>query len=111
MTKIIINNNAFSTKKQALDYINQSIMTEGTFTNFDEAKEYLKENHHDIYTGLQCPFCGFTGDFCDFPDLFYEADEESYNEQYQYQQSLIDLGYNIVTCGHCGDVFIQKMGA
>ena len=43
MTKIIINDNAFKTKKQALNYINKNIMTEGSFTDFAEAVEYLKE--------------------------------------------------------------------
>ena len=57
---------------------------------------------------LKCPYCGYTGEDCDFPDYFYEADED-YPEQYEYQVAIQKAGYNIVTCGQCGDVFIQKL--
>ena len=42
--KIFINSNTFNTREEALSYINESIMTEGSFTDWSEAKEYLKEN-------------------------------------------------------------------
>jgi hypothetical protein len=111
MTKIIINDNAFKTKKQALNYINKNIMTEGSFTDFAEAVEYLKENYHNIEVGLQCPYCGFTGDFCDFPDLIVEDEDNTKGEKEQVKllEKLWTKGYNIVTCGHCGDVFIHTI--
>ena len=107
--KIFINSNTFNTREEALSYINESIMTEGSFTDWSEAKEYLKENFHDIYVGLKCPFCGADGDVCGFPDLFYEADEDDFPEQCKYQYAIQKAGYNIVTCGCCGDVFIHEI--
>lgn len=60
---------------------------------------------------LKCPYCGFEGDCCDFPDLFYEdADNTTeINEQVKLQKAMWNVGFNIVTCGNCGDVFIQKL--
>lgn len=56
---------------------------------------------------LKCPYCGYEDDVSSFPDLFYEGCK--YSEQYKLIQELQKKGYNIVTCGMCGDVFIQKM--
>lgn len=111
MTKIIINDNAFKTKKQALNYINKNIMTEGSFTDFAEAVEYLKENHHDIGVGLHCPYCGLTGDICDFPDFIFDDEDNTKGEKEQYKllEKLWKKGFNVVTCGHCGDVFIHEL--
>lgn len=108
--KIIINDNAFNNTKTALKYINKSIMTEGEFTSFKEAEEYLKENHHEVYVGLQCPYCGFTGDFCDFPDLIIEDEEQTAGEAEQVEllEKLWVKGFNVVSCGHCGLVFIHE---
>ena len=68
---------------------------------------------------LTCPHCKTKGEPCDFPDLYYDGcgddfedeDEETqelYNEQAKLQLELQQLGYNIVTCGNCGDVFIHR---
>lgn len=109
--KIIINDNAFKNTKTALKYINKSIMTEGEFTNFEEAKEYLKENNHQVYIGLQCPYCGMVGDCCDFPDFIIDDCDNTAGEAEQYKllEKLWDKGFNVVTCGHCGDVFIHEI--
>lgn len=56
---------------------------------------------------LKCPYCGFEDDVSNFPDLFYEGCE--YPKQYKLQRELQEKGCNIVTCGMCGDVFIQKL--
>lgn len=111
MTKIIINDNAFKTKKQALNYINKNIMTEGSFTDFAEAVEYLKENYHNIEVGLQCPYCGMTGDFCDFPDFIIDDCDNTKGEKEQYKllEKLWSKGFNVVTCGDCGYVFIHTI--
>lgn len=34
--------------------------------------------------------------------------EETHLTQKQLQQELQSLGYNVVSCGSCGDVFIHK---
>ena len=58
---------------------------------------------------LKCPFCGFESDYCDFPDLFYTDENNSnWTKQYNLQKEIQQLGYNIVTCGDCGEVFIIK---
>ncbi len=59
-----------------------------------------------------CPYCKYISDYSNFPDLFYEQEGQDLYLKQQYQ-SLIELqqlGYNIVTCGNCGQVFIIKEG-
>lgn len=60
---------------------------------------------------LTCPYCGFTSDECDFPDLFYTDYDVTYEMKKQLELliALQELGYNIVTCGDCGQVFIQDL--
>ena len=60
---------------------------------------------------LECPYCGFIGDECDFPDLFYTDCEstEGIIEQEKLLNEIQSHKLNIVTCGRCGDVFIHEM--
>lgn len=59
---------------------------------------------------LKCPHCGFEEDLCFFPDLFYPDDySPQYNEQAELLEKIQELGYNIVTCGKCGEVFIERL--
>lgn len=61
---------------------------------------------------LVCPYCGFTSDESAFPDLFYTDDDDTTYEMKKQLELLIalqELGYNIVTCGDCGQVFIQDL--
>lgn len=59
---------------------------------------------------LKCPYCGFEDDNCFFPDLFYrDYDYPKYNEQVNLLEEIQELGYNIVTCGKCGEVFIERL--
>jgi hypothetical protein len=65
-------------------------------------------NNYDY--DLTCPYCNMGGGYSDFPDLFY-ADIDyipALNEQYELLQQLWTKGFNIVTCGNCGQVFIHK---
>lgn len=60
---------------------------------------------------LKCPHCGYTGDECNFPDLFYRdiTNTKEINKQVDLLYELNSNGFNIVTCGDCGQVFIQKL--
>lgn len=60
---------------------------------------------------LTCPYCGFTSEVCDFPDLFYDDDDITceMKRQLDLLKALQELGYNVVTCGDCGQVFIQDL--
>lgn len=60
---------------------------------------------------LTCPYCGFTSDECDFPDLFYDDYDVTceMKRQLELLTALQELGYNVVTCGDCGQVFIQEI--
>jgi hypothetical protein len=60
---------------------------------------------------ITCPYCGFTSDECDFPDLFYDDYDMTYEmkKQLEILTALQELGYNVVTCGDCGQVFIQDI--
>ena len=60
---------------------------------------------------LKCPYCGFIGDECDFPDLFY-TDYESPKEIIKQEKLLNEIQshkLNVVTCGMCGGTFIHKI--
>lgn len=64
-----------------------------------------------MFNDLICPYCGYESDPCDFPDLFYN-DYDVTCEMKKQLDLLIDLqelGYNIVTCGQCGQVFIHEI--
>ncbi|MCD7779995.1 MAG: hypothetical protein LUH05_04915 [Candidatus Gastranaerophilales bacterium] len=52
---------------------------------------------------IKCPFCGYTDEECYFPDLYIED-----KKQHKLLQELQKLGYNLVTCGMCGEVIITK---
>ena len=60
---------------------------------------------------LKCPNCERYMEFCDCPDLFYtdSNNTKELNEQYKLLQEIQAQGYNIVTCGHCGQVFIHRI--
>lgn len=60
---------------------------------------------------LKCPYCNFEGEECNFPDLFY-TDCESTKSIIEQEKLLFEIqnkGYNIVTCGRCGSVFIHRL--
>ncbi len=58
---------------------------------------------------VNCPHCGETFDYCDCPDLFCSGEStEAYRKQYKLLRELQTKGFNIVTCGFCGLVFIAK---
>ena len=60
---------------------------------------------------LTCPYCGHNSDPCDFPDwLWADGDVELYPEQYQILMEIQQVGYNAVTCGQCGDMFLHRIG-
>lgn len=60
---------------------------------------------------ITCPYCGFTSDECDFPDLFYPDSNNTaeLNKQLELLEEIQKLGFNVVTCGDCGQVFIQEI--
>lgn len=60
---------------------------------------------------LKCPYCSYESDESNFPDLFYEDLNNSpeVNKQYRLLEDIWTNGFNIVTCGNCGQVFIQKL--
>ena len=64
---------------------------------------------HERY--LKCPYCSYESEDCDFPDLFYQDlnNSSGVNKQYILLQDIQTNGFNIVTCGNCGQVFIQKL--
>lgn len=66
---------------------------------------------NDYDYDLTCPYCNYKGEYCNFPDLFYTdtSNTPEINEQYGLLQELWTKGYNIVTCGDCGSVFIHKI--
>ena len=58
-----------------------------------------------------CPYCKAVGEYCDFPDLFYSdmVNSKELNDQLEYLVDIQELGYSVVTCHTCGQVFICKM--
>lgn len=60
---------------------------------------------------IKCPYCNALHEPSGCPDLFYTNDTNTseINEQVVLQTELQTLGYNIVTCGNCGEVFIHKI--
>ena len=64
-------------------------------------------NNYDLI----CPYCNFTNEEANFPDLFYEDSNNNLylKQQLQNLKELQALGYNVVTCGDCGQVFIHKI--
>lgn len=64
-----------------------------------------------MFENLRCPYCGYESDFCDFPDLFYDDYDVTceMKKQLDLLIALQELGYNIVTCGQCGQVFIHEI--
>ena len=62
-------------------------------------------------TDIICPYCKYYNEVSNFPDLFYEdlSNDLYIKQQLQNLKEIQTLGYNIVTCGDCGQVFIQKL--
>ena len=62
-------------------------------------------------TDIICPYCKYTNEDSNFPDLFWEgwSDDLYIKQQLQNLKELQRLGYNVVTCGNCGLAFIQKL--
>ena len=60
---------------------------------------------------LKCPHCEHYQEFCDCPDLFYVdvTKSKEWTEQEKLMAEINSCGYNIVTCGHCGQVFIHRI--
>lgn len=57
---------------------------------------------------LECPVCGYINDHCYFPDLFVAETSPKMQEQEKLLVEMQEAGYNIVTCGECGNVFIYR---
>lgn len=60
---------------------------------------------------LKCPHCGYEGEPCDMPDAFYHDLDNTpeIEEQARLQEELWTHGFNIVTCGECGLIFIHRV--
>lgn len=60
---------------------------------------------------LKCPHCEHYQEFCDCPDLFYSdtSNSKEINNQLKLLEEMHTKGFNVVTCGHCGQVFIHKI--
>lgn len=58
---------------------------------------------------LKCPYCERYQDFSDCPDLFYfdKNYNKALNTQAELLQKMQEKGFNVVTCGFCGEVFIH----
>jgi hypothetical protein len=70
----------------------------------------LHEQKYGRLGDLVCPYCECIADESNFPDLFYgDTDDLHFKQQLQNLKELQKLGYNVVTCGECGQVFIQKL--
>lgn len=63
-----------------------------------------------MLNNLRCPYCGYESEPCNFPDLFrFDCNMGLVlYEQLELLRKLQQRGFNIVTCGHCGQVFIYK---
>lgn len=59
---------------------------------------------------IECPYCSQLMEEADMPDLFY-SDSQNTKElraQLKLLKEIQANGYNIVTCGNCGQVLIVK---
>lgn len=68
-------------------------------------EDELKVKHEDL---LKCPHCKSILDYGDCPDLFASEEEELLIKQENLLHEMWKAGYNVVTCGNCGQVFIHK---
>lgn len=57
---------------------------------------------------LKCPYCERYMDPSECPDLFVDGDCSSPTEQVDLLHEMWTKGFNIVTCGECGQVFIHR---
>lgn len=59
---------------------------------------------------LKCPHCEHYQEFCECPDLFYPdaSNSKDVNNQLKLLEEMQRKGFNVVTCGHCGQVFIHR---
>lgn len=60
---------------------------------------------------LTCPYCKYSDDKCNFPDFFVEDDNTSpeIRNQNFLLKGIQSCGYNVVTCGMCGQVFLHEI--
>lgn len=65
-------------------------------------------NNYDY--DLTCPYCNRGGGYSDFPDFITDDmnNTDGEDEQYNLLKELWSKGFNIVTCGDCGQVFIHR---
>lgn len=72
--------------------------------------EVIHEQKYGRLGNLICPYCKYQNEECNFPDLFYDDINNDFyiKQQLQNLKEIQQLGYNIVTCGDCGQVFIHK---
>ena len=59
---------------------------------------------------LKCPICSCEDDICNFPDLWWDDknNTKAQNQQVYLLKELQAKGYNLVSCGFCGCVFIHR---
>lgn len=101
-----------STYKQLDKILNTCEKTCPYYTTCDSIALMQNEIMYKRNEILKCPHCEQYQEFCDCPDLFYTdiTNTTLIEKQYKMLLELNQLGYNIVTCGNCGQVFIQKIG-
>lgn len=104
----------YGTKEEINDFMNkcdntcEQCIKFGSCDYYSQLDDKLKELDGEL---LRCPYCGDTGELCDFPDLFWEDcdNTKEINKQYELLEQMWDKGFNIVTCQDCGQVFIHKI--
>ena len=58
---------------------------------------------------IKCPHCKQTMEACDAPDLYYFGEEDKdYQEQYNILCDMQKNGFNVMTCGFCGEIILSK---
>ncbi len=60
---------------------------------------------------IECPYCSQLMEEADMPDLFYSDSQNTkgLNTQLKLLKEIQANGYNVVTCGNCGQVLIIKL--
>lgn len=88
-------------------YVSYFGINKGFCVKPHEIIEVVKDEVKD--KTLKCPSCGYEGEPCDFPDLYYDGLGKEFNEQVDIYNKIVKKGFNITTCGNCGKIVLEKL--
>lgn len=105
-----------TTKMYGVEYKTDSSSTYEIFENYEDALAFAKSNENTMYlftadfNNDRIYLDGKNWNYDDFADTFINQEIiEVMKDQFEILKEIHNCGYNVCTCGNCGDVVLLEI--